>query len=333
MNFLYRTKKNGKKNIFITSNNKEKKNNKLKTKTLFDLINENKEGNLLPSNKIIDLDNNNINNKSLLLKKKRKNSLITLRTLSNNKSQSSITNNLNSPNEEYIKSIKPKVVMINGKISIEKPDIGLINKQYNDNLNKSLFPLEEIEDNNKKISSLSFKKINHCNKWKEEETNIFYKAIEVFGLDFSFLEIVLFPRTRNEIKNKYLREEKVNKDKLNKFINCKKNVSKMFEVLKLFQSKEKEKDLNNCLNNENIINEYQNILLHKNIINHSEKEIKNLLNEYNKEFMYDDSNFENIKSNDNSNNINSDNNNIDEISTNKKIDNEENFINNILNKF
>ena len=322
-----------KKNIFISSNYKDEKNNKLKTKTLFDLINENKEGNLLPSNKIIDLDNNNINNKSLLLKKKRKNSLITLRTLSNNKSQSSITNNLNSPNEEYIKSIKPKVVMINGKISIEKPDIGLINKQYNDNLNKSLFPLEEIEDNNKKISSLSFKKINHCNKWKEEETNIFYKAIEVFGLDFSFLEIVLFPRTRNEIKNKYLREEKVNKDKLNKFINCKKNVSKMFEVLKLFQSKEKEKDLNNCLNNENIINEYQNILLHKNIINHSEKEIKNLLNEYNKEFMYDDSNFENIKSNDNSNNINSDNNNIDEISTNKKIDNEENFINNILNKF
>ena len=318
-----------KKNIFITSNNKDEKNKKLKT--LFDLINETKEGNLLPSNKIIDLDNNN---KSILLNKKRKNSLITLRTLSNNKSQSSITNNLNSPNEEYIKSIKPKVVMKNGKISIEKPDIGLINKQYNDNLNKSLFPLEEIEDNNKKISSLSFKKINHCNKWKEEETNIFYKAIEVFGLDFSFLEIVLFPRTRNEIKNKYLKEEKVNKDKLNESINAKKNVSKMFEVLKIFQNKEKERDLNNCFNNENIINEYQNILLHKNIINHSEKEIKNLLNEYNNEFI-DDSNFENINSNVNSNNVNNNNNNnnINEKSTNNKIDNEDNFINNILNKF
>ena len=29
-----------------------------------------------------------------------------------------------------------------------------------------------------------------------------------YCLDFSFLEIVLFPRTRNEIKNKFLREEK-----------------------------------------------------------------------------------------------------------------------------
>jgi len=312
-----------KKNIFITSNNKEKKNNKLKTKTLFDLINETKEGNLLPSNKIID---NNNNNKMFLLNKKRKNSLLTLKTLSNNKSQSSITNNLNSPNEEFIKNIKPKVIMINGKISIEKPDIGLINKQYNDNLNKSLFPLEEIEDNNKKISSLSFKKINHCNKWKEEETNIFYKAIEVFGLDFSFLEIVLFPRTRNEIKNKFLREEKVNKDKLNKIMNAKKNVSKMFEIFKIFQSKEKEKFLNNCFKNENNMKEYKNILFQKNIINHSEKEIKDLLNEYDdNEFINNDSNFENIKLNDNSISINSNNNNIDEISTIKKVHNEENL--------
>ena len=313
-----------KKNIFITSNNKKKKNNKLKTKTLFDLINETKEGNLLPSNKIID---NNNNNKMFLLNKKRKNSLLTLKTLSNNKSQSSITNNLNSPNEEFIKNIKPKVIMINGKISIEKPDIGLINKQYNDNLNKSLFPLEEIEDNNKKISSLSFKKINHCNKWKEEETNIFYKAIEVFGLDFSFLEIVLFPRTRNEIKNKFLREEKVNKDKLNKIMNAKKNVSKMFEIFKIFQSKEKEKFLNNCFKNENNMKEYKNILFQKNIINHSEKEIKDLLNEYDddNEFINNDSNFENIKLNDNSISINSNNNNIDEISTIKKVHNEENL--------
>ena len=312
-----------KKNIFITSNNKEKKNNKLNTKTLFDLINETKEGNLLPSNKIID---NNNNNKMFLLNKKRKNSLLTLKTLSNNKSQSSITNNLNSPNEEFIKNIKPKVIMINGKISIEKPDIGLINKQYNDNLNKSLFPLEEIEDNNKKISSLSFKKINHCNKWKEEETNIFYKAIEVFGLDFSFLEIVLFPRTRNEIKNKFLREEKVNKDKLNKIMNAKKNVSKMFEIFKIFQSKEKEKFLNNCFKNENNMKEYKNILFQKNIINHSEKEIKDLLNEYDdNEFINNDSNFENIKLNDNSISINSNNNNNDEISTIKKVHNEENL--------
>jgi hypothetical protein len=261
-----------------------------------------------------------------LLNKKRKNSLLTLKTLSNNKSQSSITNNLNSPNEEFIKNIKPKVIMINGKISIEKPDIGLINKQYNDNLNKSLFPLEEIEDNNKKISSLSFKKINHCNKWKEEETNIFYKAIEVFGLDFSFLEIVLFPRTRNEIKNKFLREEKVNKDKLNKIMNAKKNVSKMFEIFKIFQSKEKEKFLNNCFKNENNMKEYKNILFQKNIINHSEKEIKDLLNEYDdNEFINNDSNFENIKLNDNSISINSNNNNIDEISTIKKVHNEENL--------
>ena len=147
-----------------------------------------------------------------------------------------------------------------------------------------------------------------------------------YCLDFSFLEIVLFPRTRNEIKNKFLREEKVNKDKLNKIMNAKKNVSKMFEIFKIFQSKEKEKFLNNCFKNENNMKEYKNILFQKNIINHSEKEIKDLLNEYDdNEFINNDSNFENIKLNDNSISINSNNNKNDEISTIKKVHNEENL--------
>ena len=100
----------------------------------------------------------------------------------------------------------------------------------------------------------------------------------------------------------------------------------MFEIFKIFQSKEKEKFLNNCFKNENNMKEYKNILFQKNIINHSEKEIKDLLNEYDdNEFINNDSNFENIKLNDNSISINSKNNNIDEISTIKKVHNEENL--------
>ena len=304
------------------------KNKKLKT--LFDLINEPNNGNPLPIN-------NNPLNKDLL-KKKRKNSLLTLKTISNNKSQtfSTITNNFNSSNDDYIKSIKPKVIMINGKIEIEKPDIGLINKQYTENLNKNLLPLEESEDlNDKKISSLSFKKVNHCNKWKEEDTFIFYKAIEIFGLDFSFLEIVLFPRTRNEIKKKYLKEEKINKDKLYKAINAKKNVSKMFEVLKVFQNQEKNKDFNSSFNNEsNNIKEYQNILLKKGI-NHSEKDIKNILDNFNNQLTNEDLSSEDeiIINKRKTNKKNNNKNNLEEISILKEKKEEDNFINSILNKF
>lgn len=316
--------------IFITSTEKEKSKKELKNKTIFDLINEPNNGNPLPIN-------NNPLNKDLL-KKKRKNSLLTLKTISNNKSQtfSTITNNFNSSNDDYIKSIKPKVIMINGKIEIEKPDIGLINKQYTENLNKNLLPLEESEDlNDKKISSLSFKKVNHCNKWKEEDTFIFYKAIEIFGLDFSFLEIVLFPRTRNEIKKKYLKEEKINKDKLYKAINAKKNVSKMFEVLKVFQNQEKNKDFNSSFNNEsNNIKEYQNILLKKGI-NHSEKDIKNILDNFNNQLTNEDLSSEDeiIINKRKTNKKNNNKNNLEEISILKEKKEEDNFINSILNKF
>ncbi len=316
--------------IFITSTEKEKSKKELKNKTIFDLINEPNNGNPLPIN-------NNPLNKDLL-KKKRKNSLLTLKTISNNKSQtfSTITNNFNSSNDDYIKSIKPKVIMINGKIEIEKPDIGLINKQYTENLKKNLLPLEESEDlNDKKISSLSFKKVNHCNKWKEEDTFIFYKAIEIFGLDFSFLEIVLFPRTRNEIKKKYLKEEKINKDKLYKAINAKKNVSKMFEVLKVFQNQEKNKDFNSSFNNEsNNIKEYQNILLKKGI-NHSEKDIKNILDNFNNQLTNEDLSSEDeiIINKRKTNKKNNNKNNLEEISILKEKKEEDNFINSILNKF
>ena len=316
--------------IFITSTEKEKSKKELKNKTIFDLINEPNNGNPLPIN-------NNPLNKDLL-KKKRKNSLLILKTISNNKSQtfSTITNNFNSSNDDYIKSIKPKVIMINGKIEIEKPDIGLINKQYTENLNKNLLPLEESEDlNDKKISSLSFKKVNHCNKWKEEDTFIFYKAIEIFGLDFSFLEIVLFPRTRNEIKKKYLKEEKINKDKLYKAINAKKNVSKMFEVLKVFQNQEKNKDFNSSFNNEsNNIKEYQNILLKKGI-NHSEKDIKNILDNFNNQLTNEDLSSEDeiIINKRKTNKKNNNKNNLEEISILKEKKEEDNFINSILNKF
>ncbi len=316
--------------IFITSTEKEKSKKELKNKTIFDLLNEPNNGNPLPIN-------NNPLNKDLL-KKKRKNSLLTLKTISNNKSQtfSTITNNFNSSNDDYIKSIKPKVIMINGKIEIEKPDIGLINKQYTENLKKNLLPLEESEDlNDKKISSLSFKKVNHCNKWKEEDTFIFYKAIEIFGLDFSFLEIVLFPRTRNEIKKKYLKEEKINKDKLYKAINAKKNVSKMFEVLKVFQNQEKNKDFNSSFNNEsNNIKEYQNILLKKGI-NHSEKDIKNILDNFNNQLTNEDLSSEDeiIINKRKTNKKNNNKNNLEEISILKEKKEEDNFINSILNKF
>ena len=197
------------------------------------IISNNKSISNTTSNNIVSINNNNSNN---------------------NNANNNNSNNNNS-NEDYSKKIKSKIVLKDGKFSIEKKDIGLIFKQYNEEQNKNNIPLQ-ILDNNKKITSLSFKNLKHTNKWNENETKLFYKALEIFGLDFSFLEIVLKNRSRFEIKNKYLKEEKNNPEKISKIINSKKNINKMYEILKIYKNNN-DKNNNNFINNA-IFNVYGN---------------------------------------------------------------------------
>ena len=170
-------------------------------KTIFDYINNIENLTSLPSKEeeemnILTKKNNSSNS-----------SKITNKELKEIKNQISNSNTIN--NEDYLKSLKPKIVIINGKMTIEKPDISLLNKQYNEENYKNNIQIQQL-DQIKKVTSLSFKKIQPRKKWSENETKLFYKAIEIFGLDFSFLEIILKPRTRLEIKKKYHKEIKIN---------------------------------------------------------------------------------------------------------------------------
>ena len=85
-------------------------------------------------------------------------------------------NNADDKNE-YIKKLKSKIVMVNGRMVMEKPDVGLINKKYNEEHYKNISPIETILVNNeeKVVNSLSFLNIKPTKKWTEEENQLFYK--------------------------------------------------------------------------------------------------------------------------------------------------------------
>ena len=127
--------------------------------------------------------------------------------------------------------------MVNGKMVMEKPDVGAINKKYNEEHYKNISPMETIFVNNeeKVVNSLSFLNMKPTKKWTEEENKLFYKAIELFGLDFSLFEIVLKKRTREEIKRKYLKEKKDNIKEIEKAIDSRKNIGKMKQILDLYK--------------------------------------------------------------------------------------------------
>jgi transcription factor TFIIIB component B'' len=144
---------------------------------------------------------------------------------------------------EYIKSLKSRIVMVDGKMTIEKPDIELITKKYNEEANKDSSPRETkfVSKDEHVVNSLSFLKIEHTKKWSEEETQNFYKALELFGLDFSFLAIVLAPRKRDEIKRKYLKEKKENPKEIDRVIFSRKSMTKLNKVLNLYKKQNAQK--------------------------------------------------------------------------------------------
>ena len=143
---------------------------------------------------------------------------------------------------EFMKQIKSKIVIRDGKMVMEKPDVGLISKKYDEEHNKYITETIIVNDE-EKLTSLSFLKKEKTKKWTEEETNNFYKALELFGLDFSFLSIVLCPRRREEIKRKYLKEKRKNPEEIERAIYSRKNVTKLSKVLNLYKNEKNQYSL------------------------------------------------------------------------------------------
>ena len=255
--------------IIQDSNNQKEKNisssEKGSNQTLLQLI-KNKE-----NTKDVNLNDENYSrNKNNLKKGQKKNSI-------DNKLEEKNAKNQIDDKNEYIKKLKSKIVMVNGRMVMEKPDVGLINKKYNEEHSKNISAMETVFVNNdeKVVNSLSFIDIKPTKKWTDEENKLFYKAIELFGLDFSMIEIVLKKRTRAEIKRKFLKEKKENYNEMEKAINSRKNIVKLKQILDLYKNEKGQNYLG--LFKEESFRSRRNILNKEEKIDY-EKEYKNVLN-------------------------------------------------------
>jgi len=102
----------------------------------------------------------------------------------------------------------PTIVLKDGKAHLEtKFDLPL-EVQFN--------TFAVVPEKKKFTTSNSFRNINHSEKWTEEETTRFYRALEIFGTDFTLITKLFPNRNRNQIKNKFLKEEKFSKLKVDR---------------------------------------------------------------------------------------------------------------------
>ena len=195
-----------------------------------------------------------------------------------NQASSNIERNEEKDKNEFMKQIKSKIVIKNGRMIMEKPDVGLISKKYDEEHNKHIIETIFVNED-EKLTSLSFLKKEKTKKWTEEETNNFYKALELFGLDFSFLSIVLSPRRREEIKRKYLKEKRKNPGEIERAIYSRKNVTKLSKVLNLYKNEKNQNNLSLTLTKSDSFSKRKVPEL-KEEINYN-KEYKNILNKEN----------------------------------------------------
>lgn len=68
------------------------------------------------------------------------------------------------------------------------------------------------EHNDASHKSLYRKKRSRHREWTPDENVLFYKALSTVGTDFSMMEALVTSRSRSELKSKFKREEKLNKD-------------------------------------------------------------------------------------------------------------------------
>ena len=139
---------------------------------------------------------------------------------------------------------KPKIIIEDGNTKIIAPNYSEINKKFKNDKGYNEGGIVETFERNK-LTSMSFRKNKiHSDKWTDEETEIFYKSLSYFGTDFSVLEIILRPRKRNQIKNKFRKEEKKYPQKvenaLKKFSPA--HIEKFFAILRLYNNKEESYD-------------------------------------------------------------------------------------------
>jgi hypothetical protein len=66
------------------------------------------------------------------------------------------------------------------------------------------------EQNTGFVTSHSFKSRGFSQKWKEKDTRLFFKALSLFGTDFSMISLLFKGRDRSQLINKYHKEERDN---------------------------------------------------------------------------------------------------------------------------
>lgn len=100
----------------------------------------------------------------------------------------------------------PQVQIVDGRIVINQESL-VIGAQASTRVDTETY--RRVEENASKLNYHSYSNRGPSERWRTEDTELFYKALEQFGTDFELIQQLFPGRTRRQVKAKFKNEEKL----------------------------------------------------------------------------------------------------------------------------
>ena len=117
--------------------------------------------------------------------------------------------------EESVANNVPNTIIVNGVIMIDDASL-YIDRHAEAAAERDVEQLETVDetDMTRKVNSASWLKRDKSGGWNELLTQRFYDGLRMFGTDFEMISKMFPGRTRHKIKLKFVKEEKLNYEKI-----------------------------------------------------------------------------------------------------------------------
>ena len=117
--------------------------------------------------------------------------------------------------EESVAQNVPRTYIVDGQIRIDEDSLQ-IDRHAAAAVERAHNQLEAVDETNltRKVNSATWLKRDNSGGWNELLTERFYDGLRMFGTDFEMISKMFPGRTRHKIKLKFIKEERVNYDKI-----------------------------------------------------------------------------------------------------------------------
>ncbi|GAQ79823.1 hypothetical protein KFL_000390120 [Klebsormidium nitens] len=133
-----------------------------------------------------------------------------------------------SPDEPDVRALAPQIRVVDGQIVVDQQSLTASAQASNPVVSHSY---RRVEESGSRLNSNTYSNRKPTKRWTDADTVVFYKALRQFGTDFTTIQKLFPSRSRHQIKNKYLNEDRHHPKAIEAALNHKSKDSSHYEEM------------------------------------------------------------------------------------------------------